>query len=225
MMKPSTSIEQLSDREIIDRILAGETSLYEAIVRRYNAYLYKTGRAYGYDHCDTEDLMQETYINAYVHLGKFENRSSFKTWIVKIMLNQCYHKKHKPAFQKEATMQHDAAEKPMPMFTHPYSTDKAVLNRELSHILESALQHIPESYRMVFTLRELNTLSVLETSEALHMSENNVKVKLSRAKNMLRNEIQKMYSPEDIFEFNLVYCDKMVERVMSLILAAGNAPV
>ena len=71
----------------------GETALYEIIIRRYNPYLYKTGRSYGYNHQDTEDLMQETFINAYTNLKKFENRSSFKTWVTRIMLNNCFQKK------------------------------------------------------------------------------------------------------------------------------------
>ena len=66
-------------------------------------------------------------------------------------------------------------------------------------------------------MRELNGLNIAETAEALNISETNVKARLSRAKTMLRSEIEKMYSPEDIYEFNLVYCDRMVERVMAKI--------
>ncbi len=91
------------------------------------------------------------------------------------------------------------------------------MNKELGCVLENALYKIPEDYRMVFTLRELNGLSILETTEALNITETNVKVRLNRAKKMLRSEIEKMYSPNDIFEFNLVYCDAMVINVMNKI--------
>ncbi|MEP6900945.1 MAG: sigma-70 family RNA polymerase sigma factor [Actinomycetota bacterium] len=210
--------EQVSDTEIIAKVLGGETILYEVIIRRYNSYLYKTGRTYAYNHQDTEDLMQETYINAFTNLQKFENRSSFKTWITKIMLNNCFQKKKKYSFQKEIPTEFKPHENYQQMFINPPpDADKNILIKELNRVLENALQQIPTDYRMVFSLRELNGLSVTETSEALEISENNVKVRLNRARKMLRNEIEKMYSPEDIYQFNLIYCDKMVKRVMSII--------
>jgi len=70
----------IPDMELVNTILSGNVALFELIIRRNNPYLYKIGRSYGYNHHDTEDLMQETYISAYVNLAKFENRSSFKTW-------------------------------------------------------------------------------------------------------------------------------------------------
>jgi RNA polymerase sigma-70 factor (ECF subfamily) len=70
-------------------------------------------------------------------------------------------------------------------------------------------------YRLVFTLREVNGLNVAETADTLNISEANVKVRLNRAKTMLRKEVEKSYSAEDIFEFNLVYCDAMVQRVIN----------
>lgn len=115
-MSPSQTVGILSDEEVISHVLAGEVELYEAIIRKYNAYLYKIGRSYGYNFADVEDLMQETYINAYMNLAKFESRSSFKTWIVRIMLNQCYHKKQKFSFRKEAPSQNIVEENSIPMF-------------------------------------------------------------------------------------------------------------
>src|SRR5680860_1619350 len=105
-MNPSQTIGNLSEPEIISLVVSGETELYEEIIRRYDGYLYKVGRSYGCGHADVEDLMQETYVNAYMNLGKFENRSSFKTWIVRIMLNECYRKKHKARFKNERPLQH-----------------------------------------------------------------------------------------------------------------------
>jgi RNA polymerase sigma-70 factor (ECF subfamily) len=67
---------------------------------------------------------------------------------------------------------------------------------------------------MVFSLRELNGMSTSETAEALDISETNVKARLNRAKQMLREKVEKMYTVQDIFEFNLVYCNRVVEGVM-----------
>lgn len=208
--------EQYTDREVISQVIDGKEGLYEILIRRYNSFLYKIGRTYRYNHQDTEDLMQETYISAYCNLEKFENRSSFKTWITRIMLNQCYQRRHKLSFKNEISSDDLLTEKSKVMFHHT-SNQNTTVNKELGRVLENAIHEIPEDYRIVFTLRELNGLSVAETAAALEISEGNVKVRLNRAKAMLRSEIEKMYSPEEIFEFNLIYCDGMVEKVMSKI--------
>jgi RNA polymerase sigma-70 factor (ECF subfamily) len=207
--------EHYSDAEIIGKILEGESKLYELLIRRNNPFLYKIGRSYNYTHHDTEDLMQETYINAFYSLPKFEGKSSFKTWVTRIMLNNCYQKNKRSSYKNENPVHEITLEKNNPMFQNQASTEKTILNKELGHVLENALNKIPEDYRVVFTLRELNGLNVAETSEVTNITETNVKARLSRAKTMLRSEIEKMYSPEDIYEFNLVYCDRMVERVMA----------
>ena len=72
-----TQSEKFTEEEIIRRIIAGERALYEIIVRRFNPSLYKIGRSYNYNHQDTQDLMQETFIDAYKNLLKFEGRSGF----------------------------------------------------------------------------------------------------------------------------------------------------
>ena len=87
------SFEKFTEDEIISRILRGEKAIYEIIVRRFNPYLYKIGRSYNYNHEDTQDLMQETFVDAYKHLLQMEGRSIFKTWIFRIMMSNCYRKK------------------------------------------------------------------------------------------------------------------------------------
>ncbi|HEX7905273.1 MAG TPA: sigma-70 family RNA polymerase sigma factor [Chitinophagaceae bacterium] len=209
----------ITETEAIKRVLAGETELFEILVRRNNPFLYKTGRSYGYNHEDTEDLMQEAFIAAYQSLASFEHRSSFKTWITRIMLNGCYHKSRKLSFKNEKTTDTIIHEKEIPMFVNDEinEPDKAFVNKELSQIIGNALTRIPVDYRMVFSLRELSGLNTNETAEVLDISAVNVKVRLNRARHMLRTVIEKMYSPEDVFEFNLIYCDKIVHHVMKAI--------
>jgi RNA polymerase sigma factor (sigma-70 family) len=211
------NFEQYADIEIIKKILEGEFALFEILIRRNNSFLYKTGRSYNYNHEDTQDLMQDTFIDAYINLIKFENRASFKTWIIKIMLNNCFRKKRKFSFKNEVA--NEISDKSIPMFSNLPRTDtnKTVVNRELSLVIENALKQVPLDYRLVFSLREINGLNVAEAAEALNISEANVKVRLNRAKTMLRKEIEKSYTAEDIFEFNLVYCDAMTANVMNKI--------
>ena len=207
--------EKYTDLEVTQKIIAGEIELFEIIIRRYNPFLYKIGRSYNYNHEDTQDLMQDTFIDAFTGLPKFENRSTFKTWIIKIMLNNCYKKQQKWSSKNIITT--EINENATPMFSNTQHTDtsKTVMNRELNFVIENSLQQIPMDYRLVFTLREVNGLNVAETADTLNISQANVKVRLNRAKTMLRKEVEKSYSAEDIFEFNLVYCDAMVQRVIN----------
>lgn len=215
-MKTMIPSEKFTETEIIGRILNGEKPLYEIIVRRFNPYLYKTGRSYNYNHEDTQDLMQETFIDAYKNLAQFEGRSDFKTWLLRIMLNNCFRKKEKSSFKNE--IMQDVNDQSKPLFTNSHSeTGKMVQNRELGHIIEEALGKIPFNYRMIFSMREINGLNISETASLLNISESNVKTRLKRAKAMLRAEIEKSYPATELFEFNLIYCDAIVENVMKKI--------
>lgn len=215
--------EQLCDGQVIEHVLSGEIAHFELLIRKYNPFLYKTGRTYNYNHEDTQDLMQDSYVEAYKHLAQFEHRSSFKTWIIKIMLHQCYRKRQKSSFKYEIV--NEIQENSSPMFANTHrDTAKVVAGRELNAIIEHALQTVPFDYRMVFTLREITGLNVAETAETLDISEANVKVRLNRAKKYLRTEIEKSYTKAEIFEFNLMYCDAMLEGVMKKIRELESPP-
>lgn len=208
--------KEITETEIAERILKGEHSLYEIIVRRYNPYLYKVGRSYNYNHEDTQDLMQETFIDAYKNLSQFQGRSNFKTWIIRIMLNNCFRKKEKFSFKNE--IMQDIPDHSNPIFHNAVNdTHRTLQNRELKHIIEEALEKIPEDYRLVFSFREINGFNVSETADLLNISESNVKVRLNRSKTMLRKEIENFYSANELFEFNAIYCNAMVKKVMAAI--------
>lgn len=212
--------EQYKDSEVIENVLKGDTALFEIIIRRYNPFLHKTGMAFGFNHEDTQDLMQESFVSAYLHLDSFQNRSSLKTWLISIMVRQCIRKKGKRSSQSEITSL--IQDNSIPMFSGSQHNDvnKLMINRELNYVIEQALLKMPEDHRIVFLQREVNGLSSAETAEALQISESNVKVRLHRARIMLRKEIEKTYTPEDIFDFNLKFCDLMVDRVMGEIRKA-----
>ena len=217
-MLVTKQFDTIPETELIGRIREGETKLFEILIRRNNPFLYKIGMSYGYKHEDVEDLMQETFTAAYLNLERFKQHSSFKTWVIKIMLNQCFHKRQRLSFKNEKIVDSNN-EKVIPMFERQQSSDgyKKIIDRELSHVIEKAIIHIPLDYRLVFLLRELNGISTAETAESLDISEANVKIRLTRARHMLREELGTKYSPEDIFEFNLIYCDRVVNKVMRAI--------
>ena len=217
-MVTAKQLETITETEILGRIKEGETDLFEILIRRNNPFLYKIGMSYGYCHEDVEDLMQETFIAAYLNLEKFKQHSSFKTWVVKIMLHQCFHKKQRLNFKNEKTADTNN-ENIIPLFEKQQSSDgfKKIIDSELSHIIGEAIIHIPFDYRVVFLLRELNGMSTAETAESLLISEANVKIRLNRARRMLKKQLGAMYSLQDIFEFNLIYCDSVTNKTMRML--------
>ncbi len=196
--------QQLNDEEILTRMKSGESALYEILIRRYNPLLYKIGRSYGFYHEDTQDLMQEAYITAYQHLNEFEGKSQWSTWLARIMINKCLYKLKINKRMKLTTLGDEGT----------VSIDKSILSLELGKVMEKAIESLPENYRMVFLLREVQGLSVIQTAEILNITPVNVKVRLNRAKSQLQTKLEKWYNGADIYEFNLVYCTQVVEAVL-----------
>jgi len=97
-------------------------------------------------------------------------------------------------------------------------TEDVLLNRELALILEKSLQGIPVIYRTVFVLREVEGFSIAETAELLYITPVNVKVRLNRAKALLQKQIEQFYSSADLYSFNLVYCDAIVQKAFEKII-------
>lgn len=202
--------EMLTDINVIEKIIEGDPAIFEILIRRYNQALYKIGRMYGFNHQDTEDLMQDTHVSAYMQLAAFENRSSYKTWISRIMINKCIYKLKYGYSRKEIS-----SELKEESISVNLQTEQSMLNRELSTVLEKSLDSIPLIYRSVFVLREIEGYSVAETAELTGITGVNVKVRLNRAKSLLQKQLEQFYSSGDIYSFNLIYCDKMVDRVFA----------
>lgn len=204
-------VETLTDNEIIARVLAGEKRLYETLMRRYNASLFRIGMSFLNNDMDTEDVMQQTYINAYQHLDQFRQEAAFGTWLKRIMINECH--QHLKRAKRGASEDISAVEERQDTAKTKTPVD-TVINKELGEVLEKALLSIPEKYRAVFVLRELEQLNVAETAKMLDISRVNVKVRQIRAKLMLREHISNFYKNDVVFPFHLIRCDRVVNNVL-----------
>jgi RNA polymerase sigma factor (sigma-70 family) len=209
----------VSDAEIVTKVVEGEIALFEVLIRRHNPVLYKIARGYGFNHHDSEDLMQETHVAAFQNLEQFSFKASYKTWISKIMIHKCLYKLNHGSSRKERPGSDIIYEDAKPMLSNERSItpEQWSLNKEFTSVLEHALQKLPLSYRSVFLLREIEGFSVAETAGLLNITPVNVKVRFNRAKAMLQKELEQFYASANIYEFNLVYCDKMVSRVFDSI--------
>lgn len=214
----------LNDAEIVNKIVAGEPALFEVLIRRHNAVLYAIARGYGFNHQDAEDLMQETHVAAYQHLGQFAFKASYKTWVSKIMIHKCLYKLNHGHTKKERPGTDIIYEDARPMLTNDNNVtpEQSSINKEFTAVLEQALQKLPVNYRSVFLLRQIEGFSVAETSEMLGITPVNVKVRFNRAKTMLQKELEQFYAGTNLYEFNLVYCDKLTDRVLEAISALSK---
>lgn len=202
-----SEISFMSDEEVVDRILKGETHFYAALMRKFNQRLYRISISIIKDETAIEDVMQTAYLNAYLQLSSFQNKSSFGTWITRILINESLLYLKKRARHQEFVLQQKET-------VHTDTPLSNLMNNELKILLEKSVSNLPEKYRLVFVMREIEEMSTLETMNILNISESNVKIRLKRAKEILQKELSSYYKPQQLFEFNLIHCDRIVNFVM-----------
>jgi RNA polymerase sigma factor (sigma-70 family) len=205
---------ELSDQELIGKILEGNCALFEVLVRRYNPLLYRIARSYGFNHQDAEDLMQDTHVTAYMHLQQLDYSLLYKPWLTKILIHKCLYKQNHGYSKMEAPDSElvERSQKPLHASLISGDAERIIMNRELSTIIESNLNNLPPNYRTVLILREVEGFSVNETAELMDITASNVKVRLNRAKALLQKKLKDIYESE-LFSFNLIYCDAIVQKV------------
>jgi len=220
MNKEAAATDAIGDNEVIARILLGEKDLYAVLMRRYNQRLYRVGMAIIIDDVEVEDAMQVAYINAYEHLSKFSFKAQFSTWLTRIMINECLLRVRNR--RKSINMNDDIIDNEIhqQLPTAELTPAAQMLNAELKQILETAIRQLPEKYRTVFIMREVEQMNIAETQDCLDISEVNVKVRLNRAKSLLRNSLSAYYKNEELLPFHLSRCNRIVESVMAKITFA-----
>ncbi|MGB7622512.1 MAG: RNA polymerase sigma factor [Terriglobia bacterium] len=208
--------EAWTDEYVVERVLAGETALYEVIMRRYNQRLYRVVRAIVRDDGETEDVMQDAYVRAYQHLNQFAGRASFSTWLMRIAVHEALARVRRrsrnqqldePDFDGESHLNHiDASPDP----------EQTTSDAELRQLLEEAVLDLPEQYRIVVMMRDVEELSTSETAAALEITEENVKVRLHRGRAMMRRGLFARVgeTAKETFSFMGVRCDRVVARVL-----------
>ena len=209
----------MSDEEIVRRILDGEGALFEVLVRRYNQRLYRAIRAILPD-AETEDVMQQSYINAYLHLDQFAGRAKFSTWLIRIAIHEALARARKAGrevlFDDRVETSAAVVNRPAPLVANP---EHQMLTTELHALLESAVDALPPIYRMVFVLREIEGLSTAETAACLEIQEVTVKTRLLRARAGLRRHLSARFGglSAAAYQFPATRCDRVWAHVSARI--------
>jgi RNA polymerase sigma-70 factor (ECF subfamily) len=217
--------EGWTDEEVVKRVLDGETALYEIIMRRYNQRLYRVARAILRSDVDAEDVIQNAYVRAFQHLSQFAGRSPFGAWLTRIAVNEalaCLRSRGR--LQELEAMFNGNDEAPV-LISAEKSPEQQASTREMSHLLEEAILALPSTYRTIIMMRDIEEMTTADTASVLDLTEENVKVRLHRARAMLRKELftrAGMVSAK-AFPFLGSRCDHIVQAVFQR-LAQSNSP-
>lgn len=213
---------KISDSDIVRRVLFGEKELYEILLRRNNQKLYRVIKGYISDDVEIQDIMQNTYLKAFEKLYQFKHDSAYGTWLIRIGINEALvrlKEKGKMLNLNERASNLDAnviLEMPDIDQLNP---EKRIIREEVKQLLENTIDSLEPKYRSVYILREIEEMSINEIAACLDISASNVKVRLHRAKSMLKVNLYKTAIVSDhIFEFGNNRCDNITDRVMQMIL-------
>src|SRR6266404_3007829 len=213
--------EAWPDEAVVERILAGDTALFEVLMRRYNQRLYRAARAVLRDDAEAEDVMQDAYVRAYQHLRQFRAEAQFSTWLTRIAVHEAIARaKRRGRLDQLETFSNAAEGQDMRLATSSPNPEAQASAAETSMILERAILSIPGPYRTVLMLRDIEQMSTAETASVLDISEENVKTRLHRGRALVRKELYALAGSDAprAFAFMGQRCDSLIRRVMNNIL-------
>lgn len=204
----------LSDEEVVERVVAGDTSLFEILMRRYNQRLFRVARGILSDDAEAEDVMQEAYVRAFRELAGFRGEARFSTWLTRIACNEALARARKRRRLVPIGIGGDEPPDPPAATAGP---ERELENRELQAVLREAVEVLPDPLRSVFCLREIEGLSTEQTADLLGLSEENVRVRLHRAKRSLRHTLDERIGREvrRLYLFEAPRCDRIVAAVFA----------
>ena len=211
----------LPDEQVIERVLAGETALYEVVMRRYNTRLYRVARAILKNDAEAEDVMQDAYVRAFQHLDQFAGRAKFSTWLTRIAVHEALARVHKAKRFEEWDDMNESKQDRIRAAQTRSDPESEAASGELSRLLEEAIEKLPENYRAVVMMRDVEEMSTSETAECLSITEDNVKIRLHRAHGLLRKELyaKAKISTTEAFPFHADRCDRVVSAVFAVLAA------
>ena len=174
---------KFSDSEVIERVIKGEKELFEVILRRYNQTLYRIVRGYLKDDEEIEDAMQESYLKAYENLASFKGASAFSTWLIRIAINEALNRLRRKGKYVSINSHGvwNEMQNQLSRAVKQSNPESRVIQNEMKNILEISIDKLPDKYRAVYLMREVEGMSYDNICNCLDLTETNVKVRFHRA--------------------------------------------
>ena len=216
-LNPAAAFEE-EDGEVIRQVLHGNTAMFELLMRRYNERVYRAARAIVRDEQEAEDVMQQTYVNAFTHLRQFNGSSQFSTWLTRIAINEALARVRRQG-RYEVFDDELSGIEPFASRNPSENPERQAFTTELRELLEWAIDTLPDGAREVFVLREVEGLSTADVAECLGVTADVVKTRLSRGRAALRRVLLERTgaTATDAFRFYRPRCDRVVAQVLSRI--------
>jgi RNA polymerase sigma-70 factor, ECF subfamily len=210
---PAGDAGPMPDAEVVRRVVAGERSLYALLLPRYNQRLFRVVRAILRRDDDAEDAVQQAWVAAFENLARFRGESSFATWLTRIAVNEALgrlraRKRRGDLALVDQNSDDRATEHPSP--------EEDVAAREMGVLLEEKIDALPELYRVVFVMREVEELGTADTAACLGLSEEAVRVRLHRARHMLQESLTETLGTAvgNTFRFAGARCARITSAVL-----------
>jgi RNA polymerase sigma-70 factor (ECF subfamily) len=208
---------------LVERAKSGDQSAFRAIMDQHNRRLYRVARAVMKDDTEAEDVVQETYLRAFSNLAKFRGESSLATWLTRIALNEAMGRKRKQritvTLESVETAQEDTSAQiiQFPAMSTETDPERSAAQREIRILLERAMDALPEAFRLVFVMRDVEEMSIEETATYLGIRPETVKTRLHRARRLLRQSLdgQLASTLKGAFPFAGARCARITKAVLS----------
>ena len=218
---PRTEQAGYDDAELIRRALGRDEAAVRAIMTANNRRLYRLARGILRNDAEAEDVVQETYVRAFTHLAEFRGESSLSTWLSRIAMNEALGRlrRERPSVELSSLPQ-GTLEAQIIQFPHSGRSEdpeKSMAQRQIQHVVEHAIDELPEAFRIVFITRVIEGMNVEETADILGLKPETVKTRLHRARTMLRDNVEKKIGPVvmEAFPFAGKRCERLTEAVLN----------
>jgi RNA polymerase sigma-70 factor (ECF subfamily) len=219
----------VEDAELARRIIQRDEAAFVSLMRRHNGALFRIARAILKSGVDAEDVLQESYLQAYRHMTDFRGEAKLLTWLTRIVINQALARRRSSHRSRTVVpfgnphTDERMGNGPMDLDDAPDSPEHSRSRAEIRGLLERSIEALPMAFRTVFILREVDERSVAETAECLSIPEATVRSRLFRARGLLRESLARELdlATADVFHFGGEQCDRVVAAV--LVRLAGIA--
>jgi RNA polymerase sigma-70 factor (ECF subfamily) len=220
-MKPATTFRSATpsdDFDLVRRSLARDELAFRAIMLRHNRKLYRIARGIVRNDADAEEVVQEAYVRAFMHLQEFRGDSSLATWLSRITINEALGRLRRKRSRPEVQAEESRLEAQIIPFPQTANDDpeKTMAQRQILQLVEQATDKLPENFRLVFIARVIEGMSVEETAEILGIPPETVKTRLHRARRLVREQLDRQIGPVlmDAFPFAGRRCERVTQAVL-----------
>jgi RNA polymerase sigma-70 factor, ECF subfamily len=222
LTREKTDYTALSDGELASRIAARDVAAVRLVTSQNNQRLFRTAWSILKDRSEAEEAVQDGYMKAFDAIEAFAGRSSLSTWLTRIVVNEALSRRSRAQkrarlLNQESVLILEEYREKLMAGSVTQSPEKVLMRRQIAKLLETAIARLPDTFRPVFVLREIEGLSVEDTAEVLQIPEETVKTRLFRA----RQRLQKELDPElcsalsDTFPFAGADCEALTNRVLA----------